>query len=68
MNDEVFNLSIRKFLKEFGVGAQREIEQAVQAALRSGALTGTETVKATATLRIEQVGVEVTTEGDLTLS
>jgi hypothetical protein len=68
MNDEVFNLSIRKFLKEFGVGAQREIEQAVQAALRSGALTGTETVKATATLRIEPLGVEVTTEGDLTLS
>lgn len=68
MNDEVFNLSIRKFLKEFGVGAQREIEQAVQAALRSGALAGTETVEATATLRLGQLGVEFTTKGDLTLS
>ena len=29
MNDETFNLSVRKFLKVVGVSSQREIEQAV---------------------------------------
>ena len=30
MDQETFNLSIRKFLKMVGVNSQREIEQAVQ--------------------------------------
>jgi hypothetical protein len=29
MNEEVFNLEVRKFLKRFGVTAQREIEKSV---------------------------------------
>jgi hypothetical protein len=29
MNEDVFNASIRKFLKRLGVTAQREIEKAV---------------------------------------
>ena len=33
MNEDVFNASIRKFLKTLGVGAQREIEKAVRRAL-----------------------------------
>ena len=33
MDQETFNLSIRKFLKMVGVNSQREIEQAVQKAL-----------------------------------
>ena len=33
MNDENFNISIRKFLKMVGVSSQREIEQAVAKAL-----------------------------------
>ena len=33
MNEETFNLSIRKFLKTVGVGSQREIEQAVAKAV-----------------------------------
>ncbi|HUP06087.1 MAG TPA: DUF6494 family protein, partial [Caldimonas sp.] len=36
MNDETFNISIRKFLKVVGVSSQREIEQAVAKAMRSG--------------------------------
>ena len=34
MDQETFNLSIRKFLKMVGVNSQREIEQAVQKALQ----------------------------------
>ena len=46
MDQETFNLSIRKFLKMVGVNSQREIEQAVQKALDRGALKGEETLAA----------------------
>jgi hypothetical protein len=36
MNEDVFNASIRKFLKALGVTAQREIEKAVRQSSRSG--------------------------------
>ena len=68
MNEEDFNLSVRKFLKQFGVGAQREIEQAVQEALRTGTLKGTETIPASATLRIGRLAVEFTVDSQITLA
>jgi hypothetical protein len=37
MNQETFNLSIRKFLKIVGINSQRAIEQAVDKALADGA-------------------------------
>ena len=40
MNEDNFNMSIRKFLKTVGVTSQREIEQAVRAAVADGRLTG----------------------------
>ena len=46
MDQETFNLSIRKFLKMVGVNSQREIEQAVQKAMMSGKLQGSETLPA----------------------
>jgi hypothetical protein len=67
MNDETFNLSIRKFLKQFGVGAQRAIEQAVQNGLRNGTLKGHERLETTATLRIGQLDLDFTTEGEVAL-
>ena len=36
MDEDRFNMSIRKFLKTVGVTAQREIETAVRAAAGSG--------------------------------
>jgi hypothetical protein len=38
MNEDVFNGSIRKFLKTLGVSGQREIEKAVRQALAEGKL------------------------------
>ena len=35
MNEEAFNLGVRKFLKKFGVTAQREIEKAVDDGVRA---------------------------------
>lgn len=67
MNDEAFNLSLRKFLKTFGVTAQREIERAVQTALAEGRLAGHQSILARATLRIEAVDLEETIEGEIVL-
>jgi Family of unknown function (DUF6494) len=36
MNQDVFNMSVRKFLKEFAVSAQREIGNTVREALSKG--------------------------------
>ena len=49
MDQETFNLSIRKFLKTVGVGSQREIEQAVTKAIAAGTIAGGETPPAPVT-------------------
>jgi len=40
MNEDVFNASLRKFLKKVGITSQREIEKAVRDAVAAGRLTG----------------------------
>jgi hypothetical protein len=67
MDQESFNLSIRKFLKMVGVNSQREIEQAVQQALAAASLKGEETLAAKVTLEIPQLGVKVPFEGEIRL-
>jgi ribosomal protein L1 len=67
MDEEVFNMQIRKFLKNVGVTSQREIEGAVRAALEDGTLKGEETVKAKVTLSIESLGVSEEIDGDIEL-
>src|SRR6266851_479378 len=68
MNEEAFNLSVRKFLKDFGVTAQREIEKSVDAALKAGKLKGTETLKARARLEIQGLPTNLVIEHDITLA
>jgi hypothetical protein len=67
MDQETFNLSIRKFLKMVGVNSQREIEQAVQKALESGRLKGGETLPAKMTLEIPALGLKVPFDGEIKL-
>jgi hypothetical protein len=67
MDQETFNLSIRKFLKMVGVNSQREIEQAVQKAMMSGKLQGGESLEAKCTLEIPALGVRVPFEGEIKL-
>jgi len=67
MDQETFNLSIRKFLKMVGVNSQREIEQAVAKALAAGALQGSESIPARVTLEIPSLGLKVPFEGDIRL-
>jgi ribosomal protein L1 len=67
MDQETFNLSIRKFLKMVGVNSQREIEQAVQQALAAARLKGEETLAVRITLEIPSLGVRVPFEGEIKL-
>ena len=67
MEQETFNLSIRKFLKMIGVNSQREIEQAVQIALQQTKLAGSETLDAKMTLEIPAIGLKVPFDGELRL-
>jgi len=67
MDQETFNLGIRKFLKMVGVSSQREIEQAVQAALAAGKLKGNEKLAARVTLEIPALGVQVPFDGEIGL-
>ena len=65
MDQETFNLSIRKFLKLVGVSSQREIEQAVQRA--AAKLAGTDAFPVKMTLEIPSLGVKVPFDGEIRL-
>ena len=67
MNEETFNLSIRKFLKMVGVNSQREIEQAVAKAIAAGRIAGTETFPASVTLEVAGVGLKIGFNGEIRL-
>ena len=67
MDEEIFNMQIRKFLKNVGVNSQREIEEAVRKAIASGKLKGNETLPARMTLVVGGVDVEAVIEGDISL-
>jgi uncharacterized protein DUF6494 len=67
MNEDVFNTSIRKFLKNIGVTSQREIEKAVRAAVASGKLKGNETLPAKMTLTIGGLSLTHTIDDSIEL-
>ena len=67
MDQEIFNLSIRKLLRTVGVSSQREIEQAVANAIAAGTITGGETLAATMTLQIAALRLEVKFDGEIVL-
>ena len=60
MNEDTFNMQLRKFLKKVGITSQREVEQAVRDALESGALRGDESLQASVVLKVPRIGLEVT--------
>ena len=67
MNEDAFNMSIRKFLKKVGVTSQREIEMAVRDALAAKRLSGNETLEARVTLKIADIDLEVDIDGRIEL-
>jgi hypothetical protein len=67
MNEDVFNGSIRKFLKTLGVSAQREIEKAVRQALAEGKLKGNEKLPARATVMVASIALTHDIKGEIEL-
>jgi hypothetical protein len=67
MNEDVFNVSVRKFLKKVGITSQREIEKAVRAAVTDGKLKGHETMPAKMTLTVGAVGLAFEIDGAIEL-
>ena len=67
MNEEVLNMSVRKFLKKVGVTSQREIEEAVRAGIASGRLKGNEALPAKVALTVAGVDLSVQIEGAIEL-
>jgi hypothetical protein len=67
MNEDVFNASLRKFLKKVGITSQREIEKAVRDAVASGRLKGNEKLPAKMVLTVGSIGLthEITDEIEL---
>jgi len=62
IDDEAFNISMRKFLKKLGVTSQQEIEKAVWAKKPEGSL------KVRATVSIPELDLEHTVEGEIKTS
>ena len=67
MNEDQFNMEIRKFLKKVGVTSQREIERVVTEGIASGKLQGNETLKARVTLSIEGLDLAHEIDGEISL-
>lgn len=68
MDEERFNISLRRLLKQFGVSAQREVEKTVQAALESGVLTGREVLQARISMVVEGLPTNISVEGPIELA
>ena len=67
MNEDIFNMEVRKFLKRLGVTAQREIEQAVRDALESGMLGANTPISVTAHVTSPSINLSVQVTGDINL-
>ncbi|SVE36029.1 uncharacterized protein METZ01_LOCUS488883 [marine metagenome] len=68
MDENNFNMAIRKYLKKVGINSQREIEQAVNAAIDAAKLSGGEILHARMRLQIDEIDLDLTIEGEIGLA
>jgi hypothetical protein len=67
MNEDVFNTSLRGFLKKVGITSQREIEKTVRDAVASGKLKGNEKLPAKMVLTVGGVSLSHEISGEIEL-
>ena len=67
MNEDLFNSSLRGFLKKVGISSQREIEKAVRDAIASGRLKGHEKLPAKVVLTLGDVSLSHEISGEIEL-
>ena len=65
MDEETLNTTIRRFLKEFGISSHQAVDSAVRAAVAEGRVREGEAVAVSATLTIEDIGLNQTADGVL---
>jgi len=65
MDEDRFNMAIRKFLKTVGVTSQREIETAVRAAATAGKLKPGASLKARMVLTLPEIGLHHEIDGEI---
>ena len=67
MNEDVFNMSLRKFLKKVGISGQRSIEIAVRDSVSKGRLKGNEKLPVRVTLTLGQTDLDAVIDGEIEL-
>ena len=67
MDEDIFNMEVRRFLKQLGVTSQREIEKAVRAAIADGRLTPADRVQVKATITSDAVALDHVVTAELAL-
>jgi hypothetical protein len=67
MDEDAFNMSVRKYLKKLGVTSQREIETAVRELVAEGRLRGDEALDVTATVSVRGLA-DVVVTGTISLA
>lgn len=67
MDEDKFNIELRKFLKKLGITSQREIEAAVREAIDKGSIKGSETLPVKAVVTIQALDMQTVVEGDIDL-
>jgi hypothetical protein len=65
MNEDHFNIELRKFLKTVGVTSQREIEKAVRSAALAGKLKPGAALKAKMRLTNAEIGLAHEIDGEI---
>jgi hypothetical protein len=67
MDEDRFNMELRKFLKVVGVTSQREIETAVRKAIAAGKINAHAKLKAKVLLTVPAIGLSHEIDGDIEL-
>ena len=68
MDEEVLNLSVRKFLKQVGVTSQREIEKVIREAVLNGNIDQNSICKVSMQLTVDVSDKPLIIDGEIHLS
>ncbi|MBH71933.1 MAG: hypothetical protein CFH28_00454 [Alphaproteobacteria bacterium MarineAlpha6_Bin6] len=68
MDEKFLNLEIRKFLKNFGITSQREIEIKIREALNNGSISENENLEVEANLNIGKINLTHKITGNIKLN
>ena len=68
MDEEVLNLSVRKFLKQVGVTSQREIEKVIRDAVANGDIDQNSICKVSMQLTVDVSDKPLIIDGEIHLS